>query len=286
MSDHRAATTCRSFRKKAKAAGKQRDGTDAGHLPNLLSSVDRRSDGCGLHVAIVGQTATIGRYNTSFARNEVSVTEEIIRKLTAELDAGIETEVQVVYLLVGIRKLMERDDRKNDFPSLLFHCDWVVHPQMDRAPARSLLRQFDELQGQWTARDGIARLPEALQREIDDITQMRGFRKELNAFLQQYRLPALTPAGPEGWTRFLNLYARVVADIPLVVKPERAGEFRHVERVTVKFDHDNAPSVNDEPSFRVSWKIEQRGGSQDGFYVIHKYRADSDEPRGVFLRSA
>lgn len=214
------------------------------------------------------------------------MTEEIIRKLTAGLNAGVETEVQVVYLLVGIRKLMERDDRKTDFPSLLFHCDWVVHPQMDRAPARNLLRQFDELQGQWTARDGIARLPEALQREIDDITQMRGFRTELNAFLEQYGLPALTPSGSKGWTRFLHLYARVVADIPLVVVPERAGEFRHVERVTVKFDHDNAPSENDEPSFRVSWKIEQRGGSQDGFYIIHKYHVDSDEPRGVFLRSA
>ena len=38
------------------------------------------------------------------------MTEEIIRKLTAQLNNGITTEVQVVYLLVGIRKLIERDD--------------------------------------------------------------------------------------------------------------------------------------------------------------------------------
>lgn len=213
-------------------------------------------------------------------------TDEIIRKLTAEFEAGINTEVQVVYLLVGVRKLMERDEREKEFPALLFHCDWVVHAQLDRAGAQRLLREFDALHGRMTDASGARNLPDALQRDIDDITQMRGFRKELTNFLAQYHLPPLTPQGTEGWTRFLNLYARVIADIPLIVKAERADEFPNVERVIVKFDAGEAQGDNGTPSFRVSWKLQSRNGSQDGFFAIHKYDVNADGPQGVFLRTA
>jgi hypothetical protein len=43
----------------------------------------------------------------------VGMTEAIPRKLTDELNKGITIEVQVVYLLAGIRKLIERDKKKD-----------------------------------------------------------------------------------------------------------------------------------------------------------------------------
>ena len=208
--------------------------------------------------------------------------EEILRKLTAELDRGITTEVQVVYALVCVRKLMERDDRKQAFPSLTFHCDWAVHAHLDRGGARRILLKFDELRHRFGDRD----LPAALEREIGEITQMRGFRKELTDFLALYHLPALRPLGPEGWNRFLDLYARVIADIPLVVKADRADEFRHVQRVVVKLDRDGAEADSLGPPFKVSWQIFDRHNSPGGFYVIHKYDPNSDEPNGAFLEHA
>ena len=43
-------------------------------------------------------------------------TRDIIAKLTNELHGGIETEVQVVYLLAGVRKLIERDNARAKYP--------------------------------------------------------------------------------------------------------------------------------------------------------------------------
>ena len=43
------------------------------------------------------------------------MTEESIRKLTAQLNKGITTEIQVVYLLVGIRKLIERNAQEGRY---------------------------------------------------------------------------------------------------------------------------------------------------------------------------
>jgi hypothetical protein len=71
------------------------------------------------------------------------MTPDIIRKLGGELDTGITTEVQVGYLLAGIRKLIERDKIEDQYAGLKFHCDWALHARMDRAAARAILKQFD-----------------------------------------------------------------------------------------------------------------------------------------------
>src|SRR5947207_2263802 len=97
------------------------------------------------------------------------MTEDIIRKLTVELNKGITTEVQVVYLLVGIRKLIERDEVEEKYPALMFHCDWAVHAKLDRAPAKSILRLLDEAQPHLKAGTD---LPETLQSQTDEIFQM------------------------------------------------------------------------------------------------------------------
>lgn len=55
------------------------------------------------------------------------MTEEIIRKLKMEIDRGIRTEPEVMYLLAQIRKLIERDDKTAEYSGLDFHCDWVLH---------------------------------------------------------------------------------------------------------------------------------------------------------------
>src|SRR5712671_4528024 len=51
-------------------------------------------------------------------------TPDILYKLAKELDGGIETEVQVVYLRAGIRKLIERDEDSENRGSPL-ECWWA-----------------------------------------------------------------------------------------------------------------------------------------------------------------
>src|ERR1700730_1735319 len=114
-------------------------------------------------------------------------TPEIIRKLKDELDKGIATEVQTIYLLAGIRKLIERDKVEDQYADLRFHCDWALHSSMDRAAAKAILRQFDAVQP--LLLDG-KKLPSELRSEIDRISKMRSFNKELAKFLAAYGLPS------------------------------------------------------------------------------------------------
>ncbi len=67
-------------------------------------------------------------------------------KLERALARPITSEEQVVYILVELRKLMELNGDSLTFPSLQFHCDWVAHPVMDRAPAKKIVSLFDKHQ--------------------------------------------------------------------------------------------------------------------------------------------
>lgn len=63
-------------------------------------------------------------------------TRDIISKLTKELDAGITTEVQVVYVLAGVRKLIERDGLEDQYKDLRFHVTGCSIPEWTARPRR------------------------------------------------------------------------------------------------------------------------------------------------------
>ena len=54
------------------------------------------------------------------------------------------TESRVVYILVEIRKLIERTNQKPRYIPLDFHCSWALHATMDRREAKRILKRFDE----------------------------------------------------------------------------------------------------------------------------------------------
>ena len=143
------------------------------------------------------------------------MTKDILAKLTAELEAGVTTEVQVVYLLAGIRKIIDRDGPEDTYRSLKFHCDWALHSSMDRAAANKILLQFDEAFALLKGNIKLSSLPEGLRSEIKRISHMDAFEQELSGFLKLSGLPPLTRHRFDGWEYFLHLYAKVVEDIPL-----------------------------------------------------------------------
>ena len=70
-------------------------------------------------------------------------TRDIISKLTSQLDKAITTEAQAVYLLVGIRKIIEQDKIGREYADLRLHCDWALHSSLDRTAAIAILKKFD-----------------------------------------------------------------------------------------------------------------------------------------------
>jgi|SRR5579864_6395233 len=214
-------------------------------------------------------------------------TRDILSKLRGELDAGVSTEPQVVYLLAGIRKLMERDGAKGKYPNLNFHCDWALHSKLEGPGARRVLLEFDAAHP--LLRDNgveLRQLPRGLKVEMDRIMTMRSFREELEAFLGDHGLPGLDRDERDGWAHFLYLYAKVIEDIPLVVVQDkkrgvcrslrRAGArktipaAKHISKVVVRFD-EAQQDVGGEALFRVTWTIHDKNGQSGSYQVFNTY---------------
>jgi hypothetical protein len=198
-------------------------------------------------------------------------TRDIIGKLTRELDAGITTEVQVVYLLAGIRKLMERDEVMEQYPDLKFHCDWALHSKLEGTAAKDVLRKFDAAHA--LLRDKkieLRDLPAGLKDEIDRISKMRSFEEELAGFLETYGLPPLTKKRTDGWPHFLHLYANVIEDIPLVVTDTSATGPKHISHVVVHIEQ-ALQDVGGEVLFKVGWTTHDKNGQSGEIFVINSF---------------
>lgn len=211
-------------------------------------------------------------------------TPDIRAKLTSELYGGIATEVQVVYLLAGVRKLMERDEVEDQYPNLKFHCDWVLHPKLQGTGAKAILREFDAAHPHLKAGVKLHDLPGGLRGEIERISKMRYFQKELDKFLEKYKLPPLTKNRPDGWAHFIHLYAKVVEDIPLSFEGNRkkkkaaraqpAAEPEHISQVIVHFQLAKKTlkyAYGEEVPFMVTWEIKDKNGESGSINIYNSF---------------
>jgi len=214
------------------------------------------------------------------------MTPDILRKLEAELNAGITTEAQVVYLLVGIRKLLERnkmedkpDEPEDNYTELKFHCDWALHASMNRTRAKTILKQFDAAYALLRGTVKLDTLPEPLKCEIERISKMLSFEEEFSKILATHGLPLLTQHRPDGWAHFLYLYGKVIEDIPLVVSvPTTKHGPKHISNVTVNCETAREKIMHaggEEILFKITWTIQGEDGQSGSIFVINSFLAQS-----------
>lgn len=196
------------------------------------------------------------------------MTNAIIRKLEAEIRGGITTEAQVVYLMAGLRKLLEQQQAKKQYEYLTFHCDWVLHSNLQGTTAQKVLEQFDLANIHLKTGIDLHDLPVDLRREIDGISKMEWFRKELSMFLSANRLPALETVRRDGWTHFLHLYGKVVEDCPLVMATKNAAA--SIEKVTVHLKLGNQ-AVENEIIYTITWTIADTNGLSGEIFVLYSF---------------
>ncbi len=196
-------------------------------------------------------------------------TQDILKKLTKELNRGIASEPRAVYLLTEIRKLIEHDNARSKYPDLKFHCDWALHSKLDGRAAQEILRQFDAAHP--LLRDqklGLHNLPPALRSEINRISKMKSFSQDLYQLLEDYKLPPLTKKRQaDAWPHFLQLYAKIVEDTPLVVTGTTA---QHISKVVIHFQKAKK-KLNGETLFAVTWTIHDKNGQSGSIQVFHSY---------------
>ena len=117
--------------------------------------------------------------------------------------------------MVEIRKVIEQlrlESGSNAYPTLELYCNWAVHPWLDRAQARELVKTVDGLLSK-LLNPG---LNEEEHARLSDILNFENFRIEATRFLGQQDLPMELCHVDEQWLKFLQNYSRVIEDCPLV----------------------------------------------------------------------
>lgn len=160
----------------------------------------------------------------------------IIEKLQRELEHPIESERQVVYLLVEVRKLIELGQDPGRFETVKFFCDWIAHPLLTGAMAQRIVRQFDKVHqhahtiiaaddGQYVDTDWD------FLRDFEEFVSLATFREQLTTYLQSQGLESTRITGEENWPSFLIYFARIIEDCPLRLRDD---SLEHAHEVVVK----------------------------------------------------
>jgi len=149
---------------------------------------------------------------------------QIVEKLDNFLSERpqIKEEFEVVYLMVELRKLLDREreqNRQNQDSLVRFHADWILHTDKRKitAPMKEIMKKIDESIDTYP-KDGnieFLLLPE--------------FRAELTKLLEEYSLPSDFCKKDDNWLVFMTTLTQVLADQPIINPTDNIAEFRYVD---------------------------------------------------------
>jgi hypothetical protein len=152
------------------------------------------------------------------------MTPDIVGKLTAHLNKPMDDEASVVYFLVQVRKLLERDDRTRRYGALWMYCHWALHVDLHQ-PKTTLkfLTSIDiwitntvaylEPSGSWEFLDEY--------RLFRDFIFLDTFRQQLSEFLESYKMPLSFCHEDDWWYVFLAAYSGIIEDGTLSIKSDK-----------------------------------------------------------------
>jgi hypothetical protein len=178
--------------------------------------------------------------------------DQILRKIRAELERGITEECQVVYLLVEIRKLLDRDGKNAEpYNSLRLCSDWAVHVSLSWSRAQNIVIQADAYYPKLLS----GTLSEEEKNNFQRMFSLDAFREEMNYFLRDKGLPLFSDAG---WNLFLTAFLNVIEDCPLLYKAQGAA-VTHVDELVVIRVPREASAVSRENSQAIYWGLRFKG---------------------------
>ena len=187
--------------------------------------------------------------------------DSILEKLTIELNNGIHTEAQTVYLLVQIRKLMEHNSNKA-YDTLKMFCDWALYIELSKnKQIIKLLEEFDEAIGRGDKGYGPINY---------DYLSLKKFKEALKNFLTDFNLPKGILSNGH-WSTFIRLYAKVVSDCPVTKKDY---PFKFIEEISISDWHpDNAPAeyFKIREGFYLQWRVVKKDGTQIHWEVLGEH---------------
>ena len=185
---------------------------------------------------------------------------DIAHKLSQELAQSITSERQVVYILVELRKLLEKKGllKEERFRALRFCCDWTVHSKLDRDTAKTITELFDRYETMYRQEPigvGQSGIP-----ELVEFCEHSRFRQQFITACQMVDIATATICNDDWWRGFLAQFSEVVRDCPIEAKPRGTT---YVKRVTASaIDPQSIGIFNKQ--FAIFWMWECRDRDAPG----------------------
>ncbi|MBU0998740.1 hypothetical protein KKG24_00305 [Patescibacteria group bacterium] len=139
---------------------------------------------------------------------------EIVEKLNRFLDKHklFTEECHVIYLLVEIRKVLDRENN-HKYPILRFYCNWSVHTDKDSTQEMEAIMKdiYQDIEKQIAnpALVGIGG-----KTKVIGFMYMEDLQAEMTKFLKEYKLP-ISLTGKNNWLEFVKLLVKILADQPI-----------------------------------------------------------------------
>ncbi len=151
---------------------------------------------------------------------------DIVEKLNRELTRPIRSELQVIYILVEARKLLEQQGTLETFRGFKLCGDWAVHPKLRGPDAQQILMFFNTYEAEYT-KTGVT-MAEFQTQPLQDFLSLKSFREEIMASLRPHGVEVDRIASDEFWKPFVQCYMSVIQDCPLEAWEQNAAYVSHV----------------------------------------------------------
>jgi hypothetical protein len=183
--------------------------------------------------------------------------DDIAKKLRAHLAQPVDTECGVVYLLAGVRKILEQD-RPDPKPfALWMYCHWALHVNLSNTnTTKHFLEQIDTYISH-TVADLTPTGSLTIQDEdrlFREFVYLDGFRDQLREFLTSYDLPTAVCTGDKQWFAFIAAYAKIIEDGELSCNAKKGNGVTVIEKVTFKVG--NPLGAENHLPFKIIWDIQ------------------------------
>lgn len=144
------------------------------------------------------------------AKNEITKKLENILKTTRVY----KHEMEVVYIFVGIRKLLEHSDKETQtrFELLRFYCDWVLHIEKSRSFRVDANRVLEDL---YLSCERSIMYRGRIAQNASDFIYLKPLYATLIEFFREYYLDTFLLSDKACWLSFIKTFNCVVNDQPI-----------------------------------------------------------------------
>jgi hypothetical protein len=154
-------------------------------------------------------------------------------------------------LLADVRKLLESTGSSTKYPTLKFHCDWVLHTRMSRRFASDLLRKADDVFDNWMSKEIY--IPLEFTNQLTYRVGFLGFIKEIREFLANFKIIIVQLETDVSWLPLERLYYSIVEDAFLEYTPtKKQPPLKRINGARVRMF--SLADTTDYPDIRVWYK--------------------------------